>query len=371
MRILRVTQHLYPEVSGGASYHAHAMSRDQASRGHDVTTLTVSPGDNRPPRETRDGYTIVRCRPNASVLGNELSLEMASFLRSVDDFDVVHAHAHQYFATNLAALRRRFSEVPLAITNHGMYPQSAPRWLMRAYLATVGRWTYNAADVIFSYTPEDRDATHDFGIRTPIEVVPNGVDTARFSPDGPSCDRVDDDGFVVLFVGRLVDAKRPTVAVEAFERLLRSTPDASLYLAGDGPLADHVGRFVSARGLGDAVEVLGQVEYEYMPRLYRSADVLVLPSRSEGMPRTVLEALASETPVVTSDLPPVAPITERAGMAVSVDDIDGFASALHELAADPVRRCELGKRGRRLVVSNHDWADTVERTTDRLVSLVG
>lgn len=79
MRVLRVAQKLYPEVPGGGTYHVHAMSRDQAAMGHDVTVLTVS-DESLPRREERDGYTVVRRSPAVELLSNDISLGVARFL---------------------------------------------------------------------------------------------------------------------------------------------------------------------------------------------------------------------------------------------------------------------------------------------------
>jgi len=148
MRILRVAQKVYPEVPGGGTYHVHAMSRDQAAMGHDVTLATVRHDDSLPHVEERAGYTVVRYDPAFSALGNDISPGLARYLFSADNFDVVHAHSHLYFSTNLAALRRRLGDVPLALTNHGLYSQSAPEWVFDLYLRSVGRWTFEQADVV-------------------------------------------------------------------------------------------------------------------------------------------------------------------------------------------------------------------------------
>ena len=108
-----------------------------------------------------------------------------------------------------------------------------------------------------------------------------------------------------------------------------------------------------------------------MPALYRAVDVLVLPSRAEGLLRTVLEALATETPVVTSDLSQLRPLTDQAGHAVPVGDNIALASALADILSDPVRAKQLGVRGRELVTERYRWAETVERTTERLERLAG
>jgi glycosyltransferase involved in cell wall biosynthesis len=362
MRILRVAQKLYPEVPGGGTYHVHAMSRDQADLGHDVTVLTISDDPDLPRHEKRDGYTVVRRPVTASVLGNDLSIGLARFLYDANEFDVIHAHSHLYASTNLAALKRRFGETPLAITNHGLYSQNAPEWLFDIYLRAVGRWTFDQADVVFCYTDEDRDRVREFGVESPIEVVANGVDTDRFTPDGPASDRIDHDGPVVLFVGRLVEGKRPQDAVKAVAQLPDEL-DAKLYVVGDGPMRSEL-----AAMAGPETVFLGQLPHDEMPAVYRSGDALVLPSRAEGLPRTVLEAFTSGVPVVSSHLKHTAPVVQQAGETVSIGDTDGYRAALERVLND---RRRLGDHGRNVALNDFQWHDTVTATTARLEQLTG
>ncbi|NHN62463.1 glycosyltransferase family 4 protein [Haloarcula sp. JP-Z28] len=360
MRILRVAQNLYPEVPGGGTYHVHAMSRDQAAVGHDVTVLTVSDDKSLPRQEVRDGYSIVRRAPTLEVLGNQISTGVSRFLCHARDFDVIHAHSHLYFSTNLAAIQRQIGNIPLAITNHGLYSQNAPKWLFDFYLHTAGRWTFDQADVVFCYTEEDRERVRRFGIDSRIEVVPNGVDTDRFTPNGEGSDMVDHDGPVVLFVGRLVEGKKPEIAVDAVSRLPEEL-NAKLYIIGDGPLRSKM----ESRGNLSAVEFLGQVPYEKMPAIYRAGDVLILPSRAEGLPRTVLEAMASDVPVVVSDLEQVAPLIEEAGVAVPVGNVDRFTAGIKTVLDGSM------ENPRKVVDETFDWDYTVEQTTATLSKLTG
>lgn len=363
MRILRVAQKVYPDVMGGGPYHVHAMSHGQAEMGHDVTVLSVSDDDSKPRREERDGYTVVRRKPTVELLGNEISGGIAKFLAKADDYDVVHAHSHLYFSTNLAALKRRLGNTPLAITNHGLYSQTAPELVFDAYLRTVGRWTFDSADVVFCYTEEDKGRVQEFGVSTDIEVVANGIDQTRFTPEGPESGLVDTDGPVVLFVGRLVEGKRPGDAVEAFASVREEHPDAELYLCGNGPLREELQAQAEDLDVSDAVTFLGHLVYDEMPGVYRSADVLVLPSRAEGLPRTVLEAFASKTPVVASNLGHVAPVVEQAGETVPIGDVSGFEEEIRKLLRDSERRQNLGQQGRDAVGEHFRWEETVAETT--------
>lgn len=369
MKILRVAQDMYPEVVGGGSYHTHAMSRDQASMGHDVTTVTVSKQVESRQTERRDGYRLVKFPPTITVLGNDISYGSGRFILLERQSDVVHAHSHVYPSTNIAALRRLVDDVPLAITCHGIHSVSVPDIVSKTHLLTAGRATYNAADVVFCYTDVEKRKLREVGVTTDIRVVHNGIDHKRFHPDGGGSDRIDDGGVSVLFVGRLSDGKRPDDAIRIVERVSRSR-DVTLYLCGSGPLRSKLEQMVRERGLEDAVEFIGTVDYEEMPSLYRTADLFLLPTEAEGFPRTVLESLASATPVVMSRLEQVAPVVDAAGRTVPVGDIDAFSDAVLEFVDSSDERAELGQTGREIVEEEFGWDETVRQTTDHLEEIL-
>jgi len=361
MRVLRVAQACYPDVTGGGPYHVHAMSRDQAAMGHDVTVLTIRTDPDQPHIERRSGYTVVRFDAVGRPLGNAISPGLARYLRAERDrFDLVHAHSHLYFSTNLAALYRALGGLPglarrpLAITNHGLYSQTAPEWVFDLYLQTLGRATFDRADLVFCYTDADERRLREVGVTSPVAVVPNGVDTARFSPGGPESDLLAGDP-AVLFVGRLVEGKRARDAVAAVDGLREHRPGAELSLCGAGPR-----RAALEADAGDWVRFLGERPYSEMPELYRAADALVLPSRAEGTPRTVLEALACGTPVACSSLPHLRDAFGDAVRYFDVGDTGAMARCLTGLSED----------GGRVPAAVTDWSETVDRTTAQLAELV-
>lgn len=367
MRILRVAQKLYPETKGGGAYHVHALSRDQAAMGHDVTVLTIQ-REGQPRRDERDGYTILRQPATVSPPGNEVSVGIARRLWATEDVDVVHAHSHLYAASNLAAIRRHFDETPLALTNHGLRSQTAPRRVFEWYLRTVGRWTLDAADIVFTYTDIEREKLRELGVSTDVAVVPNGIDVERFALEGEVSERITGSP-ALLFVGRLVAGKRPRDAIEAFEPVVADHPHARLSLVGTGSQRADLEARVAGTGLEGHVDFLGHVPYEAMPALYRAADLFVLPSETEGVPRSVLEALATGTPVVTTELAQLGALHEHGGVGVPVGDVDALADVLKTLLADDARRKQLGRSGRKYVQTHHDWTDTVAATTEHLASL--
>ena len=371
MRILRVAQDIHPDVLGGGAYHAHAMSRDQATMGHDVRVLTISPQATVSSTERRDGYELRRYRPLAAPFGMGISIDLADVLRDSDDFDVVHAHSHVYYASNVAAALGTFTETPLAVTCHGLHSQSIPHWVSKMHLGTVGSLTYRLADIVFCYTDSERARLRELGVDGPIAVVSNGIDVERFSPEGSVYEPMERrDGPTLLFVGRLEPGKRPDVALTVVEQVRTAFPDVTLYVCGDGERRGDIERAAVQQGIEEHVEFLGTVPYEDMPSLYRGADVFLLPSLTEGFPRTIMESLGCETPVVASALDQTTSLLERTGYAVEAGDVEQFAAAVEALLDEEAERRRLGRRGREIVSSEYTWRETVAETTSRLEQLV-
>jgi teichuronic acid biosynthesis glycosyltransferase TuaC len=138
-----------------------------------------------------------------------------------------------------------------------------------------------------------------------VAVVPMGVDQRLFKPGGRAAARltlgVPAEAGVVLFVGALTQLKGVSELVEAMPSVVAASPEARLYVAGAGPLDDDVRRRTGELGLDGKVTLLGDVAHDEIARWMNAADVLVLPSRREGLPVCLMEAAAVGLPVVATD----------------------------------------------------------------------
>ncbi|MBU1671183.1 MAG: glycosyltransferase family 4 protein [Actinobacteria bacterium] len=177
-------------------------------------------------------------------------------------------------------------------------------------------------------------------------IVPNGVDTARFKPGLPAPGGFPD-GPTVLFVGRDEPRKGLGVLLEAFPAVREAVPGCRLVLAGSGIAPAKVARRLPA-GLASEVAVVGFVPNEDLPAYYSAASVFCAPALGgESFGVVLIEAMASGTPVVASDIPGYASVVEQAGGGVLFprDDSEGLAHEVADLLADEDRRRELSRRG--------------------------
>ena len=157
------------------------------------------------------------------------------------------------------------------------------------------------------------------------------------------------EGRLLLYVGRLGAEK----GIDRLRPVLDALPDARLALVGDGPHRGELERLFS----GSATTFVGRLSGVELAEAYASADLFCFPSDTETLGLVVLEAMASGLPVVAADAGGVPDLVHPGedGLLLPPDDIDLWVRTVAELAADPFRRDELGRRARAAVESGWTW----------------
>ena len=193
-----------------------------------------------------------------------------------------------------------------------------------------------------------------------LRYIPNGIDADRWQPD-PG--RRDDAVPTVACVGRFISRKRQGDLAAAAATLLRAGARLRVVFAGDGPLLEDVRASVAALGIEEHIHFAGGLDTAGVHALLRSSDVYCQPSLWEGMPATVLEAMASGLPVVATRVNGIEDLVEegRTGWLVPACAPGLLARALGEALADPARRSAFGAAGRRRIAA--------EFRQDRMVAL--
>jgi glycosyltransferase involved in cell wall biosynthesis len=137
-----------------------------------------------------------------------------------------------------------------------------------------------------------------------VRTIISGIDSSVFHPGSRGEARAElgiaPKGSVLLFIGNLVPVKGLDVLIDACSLLLRTGVRFTCHLIGQGPLRSRLEARVAKLGLQENVKLLGSKPHHQLPTWFRAADIFVLPSRSEGLPTVLLEALASGTPFVAS-----------------------------------------------------------------------
>lgn len=367
MKILRIAPDIYPHVVGGICLHAHEMSKEQARLGHDVTVYTSSEGIECE-SEALGGYHVRNFKPLVKIFGNSITPNMfINLIKDQSKYDVVHAHSHLFFSTNLSAVTRKLGSTPLVITNHGLNSQTAPKWFQDIYTASGARLTFAAADKIICYTEAEKKELVNIGIKSlKIKVIHNGIDTDLFVPSKEtSFDKKN-----LLWVGRYARGKGLEYLIDAFNIVKSRHPEATLTMIGEGPEKDRIVQKIHDLNLGNSIIMKDFVQNSELVGFYQNSSVFVLSSLEEGVPRTILESMSCGIPVVCSRLPQLVDIVDGGGMLVPVKDSQTLGDRISEVLSNSSLAEEFRENGRRNVVENYSWKDTVKETVKLYEELV-
>ncbi|HMM73122.1 MAG TPA: glycosyltransferase family 4 protein, partial [Rhodocyclaceae bacterium] len=209
-----------------------------------------------------------------------------------------------------------------------------------------------------------------------VVSIPTGIDFDHLVPQRSSATvrtelglGVDD--FVVLMVGVIRAVKRHEVALAAFAQLATELPSSRLVIAGDGPMRAWVEARAHALGIAGKTRFLG--ERDDVGELIGAGDVLLLSSRSEGVPQAVTQALGLGRPVVATRVGGVPELVEDgvSGKLVEPEDVAGMARALATLAGDAALRRRMGEAGREHVRADYSLATMLDRTEALYLRLLG
>ena len=266
--------------------------------------------------------------------------------------DVLHAHQYTPFFYS-AASRFLGSRPPVLFTEHGRTHPDYPR--RKRILAN--RVLLRGRDRVVAVGEAVRQALiHNEGIAPGrVEVIYNGTPLEKFDLPVTACERaairaeigLGPDDLVLIQVARLDSLKDHATAIRTIERVVSQCSRARLVLVGDGPEREPIESLVRQRALGEYVRFLGQ--RDDVPRLLAASDIVLLTSVSEGIPLTLIEAMAAGRPVVSTRVGGVAEVADdgQTGLLAPAGDDTVLAEHILRLADDPGRRDRMGRTGRR------------------------
>lgn len=203
-----------------------------------------------------------------------------------------------------------------------------------------------------------------------LRVVHCGIDRGSLPP---RAERQGDGPLRVVCVGRLVPEKGQIVLVEAIAELRRRGVDAQLVLIGDGPARATIEQAVAAHGLTGAVQLTGAQGHPEVLRLVAGGDVFCLASFAEGVPVSLMEAMALGLPVVSTRIMGIPELVAdgETGVLVAPGNSDELVAALERLAVDAALRERLGRAGQARVTADYDLARESERLHGIFTEVVG
>ncbi|MBO0705630.1 MAG: glycosyltransferase family 4 protein [Candidatus Dormibacteraeota bacterium] len=362
MRIGLVSPYDYA-TPGGVNQHIQHLAGQLRAVGHEVGVLAPSSKKQIHDAGFHRVGGVVPIPANDSVARINLNLTLSRRVSEIleqERFDVLHFH--EPFMPALPITVLRMSRTANVGTFHAFARSNVGYYYGRGVLSHYLRRLH--ATVAVSQPARDF-LRHYFPAADP-EIVPNGVDVARFRP-GLSPIRHLQDGCVnYLFVGRLEKRKGLRDLLQAFQYLHQRVPRTRLIIVGEGPLRHRVESFIHSRKL-DGVVLAGRVPAEVLPRYHASADVFCAPATGrESFGIILLEAMAAGLPVVCTEIPGYLSVVEAGVDSLTVRPRSPveLGAAMTVLARDGLLRKRLGEEGLKKARHRFAWPVVTSQLMD-------
>jgi glycosyltransferase involved in cell wall biosynthesis len=366
MRLLLVNYE-YPPLGGGAATATEAIARELAALDHKITILTAGFRD-LPSQSDEDGVTIVRVTSLRKRADRSSVLEMFTFIMSSLLFlpSVISKYRPDgliaFFSIPsgpIGAAARLFFRIPYVVSLRGgdvpgLTPEVTP---LHRLLSPLRRYVLRHAIAVVANSSGLKKLSEKTD-RGPVQVIPNGVDTEFFYPSPQKSGR---GPLRILFVGRFHAQKNVSCLLEQCAHLPRQSFE--LHLAGDGPLRHALENLANQLGLSEAIQWHGWVSRADLRELYQRADCFVNPSFYEGLPNSVLEAMASGLAVIASRVPGNEDLVQHGetGLLFDLDAPSQLASHLRVLIDEPALAPRMGDAGRKVALKDYSWRKVAER----------
>jgi 1,2-diacylglycerol 3-alpha-glucosyltransferase len=371
MRIGFFTDTYTPQINGvvtSIKLFTDALER----QGHEVYIFAPTP------RQPGDTARVVRIPSVPFAFQPEMRLasiysQHAYGLVRRANLDIIHSH--DPFAIGLfgLAVAKRF-RLPYVHTYHTLYPEYVHYiWetrFTRAMAERLSRDFCDQCDLVLAPSTKIQKALAEWGVTAPVELLPTGVDGARFAATDRTAATafrerfgIAGDDRLLTFVGRIGLEKNVDLLVEAIAQV--KTPGARLLIVGNGPYRAELDRHIASLGVADRVTFTGYLQRDEVAAAYAASDLLFFASLSETQGLVVAEAMASGLPVVAvQDLAVGDAVTDGVNGFLTPERPEALAAAADRVLTDPSLRAAMGAESRRRADSL-----SIDRMADRLATL--
>lgn len=357
----------YPPIGGGAGTASANIAGCLVQMGHEVSVVT-SRFAELPQKEQKDGVTIHRIpalrlrRDRSTAIEQVIFIIAASFwaLSWIPKFKPHVSLAFFGIPSGAAAwLIRQIYQVPYVVSLRGGDVPGFRPYDFRIYhklIAPFLRIVWREASAIVANSNGLRDLALKFDSRYEISVIPNGVNVNNHHGDVHDWEPAR-----LLSVGRLVHQKGLDLAMRA----LADLKDIKWHwkIVGDGPLLSMLRSLADELGIIDRITFTGWQTKEQLTQHYGQASLFVFPSRHEGMPNAVLEAMANGLPIIASRIAgnEELVVDGATGVLIPSENVASLREALRRLINDVPLRERMGRASRRRVEATYTWESTARQ----------
>jgi glycosyltransferase involved in cell wall biosynthesis len=394
LKILHLSDSLNPAGLGGIESYLYYLCAELQSKGHEPYVATQSQARDAPdslntahyrlfqlpgnylearkwelfdlPEEDRTEFIESSFKPNDLELNVEILVQQLGYLIHELQPHIIHAHStYVVFNRVLEVLKNAslLKRIPLIVTIHG-FPKSLilpnktqttdyDQFVSACPFDKVLGVSNSVASVLRKYLSSK-------GLQDLVETHYNGINTTVFAPQSHISKEWD-----LAFFGRLMKMKAIDLFPKMLSFLASDFPNIRLAITGEGPYKEKLFKDFEDESVLDMVDYLGVVEWEKVPEILNRSKIFLYPSREEPFGISIIEAMACEVPVITTNVygPNEIVTDSHDGLTVPPDNVGALVEAVHLLLSDETFRVQMGQNARKTVQQRF----SIEHHTEQLI----
>jgi glycosyltransferase involved in cell wall biosynthesis len=366
MRICVITSANFPPEEGIGNY-IYNMSKEFIRKGHQVTIITR--GSSKIKEEDFEGIRLYRVPffPLYPIHVQIHGIFVNKLLRSIEHkFDVIHVHSPLPPSIK--------SKIPVLLTIHSSMKSGASALeitdlfslaikLQAKYISyPLEKKLIKNSCMITAVSTTVSKSLEEYGVKPEnIKVVYNGVNQHIFVPP----DIIPEEKYV-LYTGRISYGKGLVELIECAKEICELRDDINFILAGDGPLLPNLKEKVNDLDIQSRVRFLGRINRDSIITLYQNATIFAFPSYYEGLPGSLLEAMACKLPIVATEVPGNIELIEhnKNGILIPPKNVASLTKEILYLLNDSGKRETFGENARKTIEDKFTW----DAVSDRILS---
>ena len=373
MNILIVTPYFY-EPPGG-KYGVMRLSMEFSKRNHKVYVISTRVRNSKAYEEF-NGVKVYRKKPVFYIPSLPYAMQylvptIIKFIKKYE-IEVLHTQTIHYTSSLSVAIASKMLNFPFILSVLGStltFCRSFIDLIFNLYESTISKCVVNRAKMIISISEHLIPRLYNLGVSpNKIRVIPHGINASEYKPKKRGHHfrnllGIKPTELVIGYVGRLVPLKGVSFLIDAFKIVSGKNSNAKLLIVGDGPQRKQLEYLSGNMKSEKKIIFTGFVPKERMPEIYNTLDIFVLPSFTEGLSNTLLEAMASGKPIITT---PVGGNTEliengKNGYLVHTRSVKELAERILDLLNAPNERTQMGKAGRTKILNQYTWEKIIPR----------
>lgn len=367
LRVCRIASQ-FPPPWRGLSPGIYDLSKAQVAQGVDLEIITKSSGDMEE-FDKKSELRIHRIKAKRDICFGLLSLRKVHEIDKLKKINLIHVHG---LDLSLAIFLKKYLPIPLVASVHILRKvqldilkkngicnvRDAAIFRKAIFLEQL---TYKRMDSLLAVSKNIGDGlTFYYKIaKDKINAVYNGVNLKRFDNIQDSKARIENS---ILYVGALRKRKNVSRIIKALS-LISDKLDVHLTIIGQGPEEKNLMALAKDLNLIQKIRFINSIDYDELPKYYRACDLFMLLSFSEGLPKVILEAMASRKPVIASDIPAHRELIQdgQNGFLVDPKNPEQIAEKTALLLTKKELAQQMGNRSRRIIENSFTWEKVAER----------